>query len=239
MPRKMEFPAVAVLEMIQGYAGGKSMAALARERGCGKNTVRRLFRENGVVFDKSRSLSAIKKGRPSARKSYTVSDRVRVARRNARDRAHELRRGATLSPETRARISAALQGRHRRFTDEERKSREAIRQALKRFLHRSLKASGRKKCSRTEAALGYRVGDLMAHLGPRPADAHIDHIVPIAEFFRRGIFEPAVINALQNLRWLSADENRRKSATVPENADDIIRQCLTKTNGGYAAGIAA
>jgi hypothetical protein len=135
--------------------------------------------------------------------------------------------GRKHSPKTLARISAATKGKNVKYMPEEKKQRESIRQASKRFLRRVLKASGRRKEIPSEQYLGYTNAALVAHLGPKPSDdSHIDHYVPIAEFLRRGIKSPEVINALPNLRWLGGDANRRKSASVPADADSVIAICL-------------
>lgn len=39
----------------------------------------------------------------------------------------------------------------------------------------------------------------------------IDHKIPMAHFFNNGIFDPAVINALDNLQVLTPQENKSKS----------------------------
>jgi len=138
--------------------------------------------------------------------------------------------GRPFSEERKRNVSRSLIGRRKHpnsgmkplLSPEEKLARERCRQAMKRFLHRALKANGQKKHSKTEDHLGYNVTEFQAHLGPRPDGAHIDHLVPVAEFFRRGIYDPKVISALPNLRWLDADSNRRKSASVPENAEEII-----------------
>jgi hypothetical protein len=47
---------------------------------------------------------------------------------------------------------------------------------------------------------------------------HVDHIVPVAHYISQGVTDPLVINALSNLRPLSAAENLRKSWKVPSDS---------------------
>ena len=103
------------------------------------------------------------------------------------------------------------------------------RSLLKRLVRRILLASGKKKLIPSEQYVGYTKRELLNHLGgTRNKDMHVDHVVPVTEFFRRGIFDPAIINALPNLRLVSALINRAKSDTVPMDAEDIIRACIAE-----------
>lgn len=107
------------------------------------------------------------------------------------------------------------------LSQEEKLAREKCRSACKRMVRRILTMSRIKKDGRrSELLLGYSKIDLMKHLESqfKPGMSweiresfHIDHIKPVAQFFREGIFDPAQINALSNLQVLTADENRRKS----------------------------
>jgi hypothetical protein len=120
-----------------------------------------------------------------------------------------------------------------KLSDEEKIAREKARQTCKRMVNRVLFMSRTKKDGRrAEHILGYSKHDLRSHLESQFRDGmswlkresfHVDHIKPIAQFFREGIFDPAVINALENLRALTPQENRKKSDSF---SDKPKRQAL-------------
>lgn len=92
--------------------------------------------------------------------------------------------------------------------------------AARDMLKRVLKLIGKRKRTRTEAALGYTAIELRAHLEAQFGDGmswknwgdwHIDHIKPISVMVAEGITDPAVINALSNLRPLWSEENLTRS----------------------------
>ena len=69
--------------------------------------------------------------------------------------------------------------------------------------------------------LGYTAADLKRHIESRFTDGmnwdnrdqwHIDHIIPHSVMRRRGETDPAIIDALDNLQPMWADENRAKAA---------------------------
>lgn len=75
----------------------------------------------------------------------------------------------------------------------------------------------------TERALGYTSRELRAHIESQfqpgmswsaRGSFHIDHRTPVAEFFRRGVYDPVVINALSNLQPLTPAQNRKKADKV-------------------------
>ena len=112
-------------------------------------------------------------------------------------------------------------------------ARRLSRDACKRMLRRVLTMARVRKDLPTERMLGYSKLELRAHLEGqfRPGMSwssrdsfHIDHIIPIAHYFKLGIFDPAVINALSNLQVLTPAENRVKR-------DKLI------TDAGVQAGI--
>jgi len=91
---------------------------------------------------------------------------------------------------------------------------------MRNLLHRTLNAAGGEKAGRTAAILGYSPADLRAALEAQlpPGmswenrdDWHIDHIVPVSHFIARGITDPAIINALDNLRPVWAADNMAKA----------------------------
>jgi len=208
--RRVQFSDEQLRSLAKRYQDGASFQDFANELGCGKNTIRAALLAIGVQPDVRRSIGAKAKGRPSPRKgvTHTVESRAKmsVARRG--------RAGTRFGPhsaETLAKISAGTKGKNIKYTPEQWRHIESIRQSCKRFVRRVLSASGKRKTTPSQQLLGYTTAQLWARLGPRPEGAHLDHIVPMADFFRRGIFDPAVINALDNLQWLPGAENRRKS----------------------------
>ncbi|QDP59262.1 MAG: hypothetical protein Tp136SUR676911_1 [Prokaryotic dsDNA virus sp.] len=91
----------------------------------------------------------------------------------------------------------------------------------RRMLHRALGVSGQKKYKRTKDYLPYTSEELVAHLEGmfqggmswnNYGEWHIDHIKPVKAFIDEGVTDPAIINALENLRPLWADENFSKGA---------------------------
>lgn len=94
---------------------------------------------------------------------------------------------------------------------------------MREMLRRVRRLTGLKKARRTEDILGYGKEDLVKHLErlfepgmswSNHGDWHIDHIVPVSVMIKRGITDPKIINALENLQPLWASDNHRKSAKV-------------------------
>ena len=111
------------------------------------------------------------------------------------------------------------------LSPDERNARTKARDACKRMLRRILTMTRIRKDAKTEVLLGYTKNDLRAHIEAQFADGmgwdkrdsfHIDHIKPVAQFFREGIYDPSVINALANLQVLTPQENRAKSDSFNE-----------------------
>lgn len=226
MPAKIDFTDEAITQMRRTYESGVSFGDIAKQHACATNTIRSVLLAVGVAPDPRRSLSIKAMGRPSPRRGAKWTEETRA--KFIATRASMPHRGRTgpHSAETIAKISAATKGKNVRYTPEQRRHNEAVRQACKRFVRRVLSASGKRKVIPSEQYVGYSNAQLVAHLGPRPDGAHIDHYVPVAEFLRRGIAEPKVINALVNLRWLDGAENQRKSDRVPLDADAVVAACL-------------
>lgn len=84
------------------------------------------------------------------------------------------------------------------------------------------------------ASLGYTTAEFKAHIEQQfepwmtwtnHGEWHIDHIVPVLWFVERGITDPAVVNALANLRPIARAENLRKSWKVePRAAAALLAQ---------------
>ena len=225
MPVKILFTPDDLVAMRARYESGDSFRDISESIGCAKNTVRSALLEFGVIPDVSRSIRTKATGRPSARKGVQWTDET-MAKFMISRFGRLLAVGRTPKPR---------KPKKPRMSHEEKRRIESVRQTCKRFVRRVLKASGRQKSIPSAKYVGYTTAELFAHLGPRPSlDAQVDHYVPIVEFIRRGIACPSVINALVNLRWLTATENQRKGAKVPCDADDVVARCLASV---YSPGL--
>ena len=81
----------------------------------------------------------------------------------------------------------------------------------------ALKYTGEKKSAKTLELLGYDWRQLKRHIENHPnwlivkdSDWHLDHIIPVKAFIDHGIWDLKIINDLQNLQPLSAEENCSK-----------------------------
>jgi len=132
-----------------------------------------------------------------------------------------------------------------KLDDAERVARNLARSALKRMLRRVLTMARKRKDRSTEEMLGYSKEQLRSHLESQfrlgmswdnRKSFHIDHIVPVAHFFRIGITDPSVINALSNLQVLTPEENRLKSDSMEMSfAKSPRRQALIIDRDGTRA----
>lgn len=208
-------------------AAEQSGRAIAKLLGVSPSTVRAALQEAGITMDKkSHFLSVSRLGAPPAMKGQKrTAESIEKQKVSRRLNAKPVRAGYKHSDETRRRISAATKGKNVKYTDEERRRIQQLRSACKRFLRRVLRRTGAAKTGSTEIMLGFGRVELAAHLGPIPDGHEIDHIVPVAEFFRRGIVDPAVINALPNLQVLHGELNKRKSDTLPLGVEQLITGC--------------
>ncbi len=73
----------------------------------------------------------------------------------------------------------------------------------------------------TYDTLGYKPEELIKHIQLQFQEGmswdnygewHIDHIIPIIEFINNGLTDPKIINSLENLQPLWANDNLRKGA---------------------------
>ena len=90
-------------------------------------------------------------------------------------------------------------------------------------LRKVLERVGKEKDAKCAELLGYSPRELKEHIERQftkgmswdlmGSKIHIDHIVPVAEMIASGETDPAVINALTNLRPVLAYENLKKGAT--------------------------
>jgi len=95
-----------------------------------------------------------------------------------------------------------------------------IRKKFYRALNSTLKATGKKKATKSTELLGYGPKELKEHLAGHPdwhtlkeEKWHLDHIFPIKAFTDHGISDPRIINCLENLRPISACENYKKNCS--------------------------
>lgn len=105
--------------------------------------------------------------------------------------------------------------RTRRKTDPGFRMMESMRKMLARVMERRDTALP----GRTESIVGYTRNELVAHLESQFLEGmswsnygewHIDHVIPIDHFIKSGESDPAVINALENLQPLWAQDNLSK-----------------------------
>lgn len=94
------------------------------------------------------------------------------------------------------------------------------KKAVRAMLKRVLRNTNSEKLKSTDAAHGYSPEELKRHIESQFAPGmswenhgewHIDHIVPVSYFIENGEKDPSVINALENLQPMWADENMAKS----------------------------
>ena len=101
----------------------------------------------------------------------------------------------------------------------------SFRQRSYKILKAVLKVTGRTKNAKTAKLLGYDYKQLQEHIQNHPNWAkvknkvwHIDHIFPIKAFLDYGISDLKIINALDNLRPLTAKANLKKNAKYDKKA---------------------
>lgn len=92
------------------------------------------------------------------------------------------------------------------------------------MVRRAFLAARAMKTSPAFETLDYTAGEMRAHIERQftkgmswekmGKEIHIDHIIPVNVMIQNGITDPAVINALSNLRPMWAKENRAKSDKV-------------------------
>ncbi len=102
---------------------------------------------------------------------------------------------------------------------EEFETRYTFKQRSYKLLKMALKVTGRVKNKKTAKLLGYDYKQLQEHITShenwsnlKNEDWHIDHIFPIKAFLDYGISDLKLINALDNLQPLAANDNLCKNA---------------------------
>ncbi len=261
MPAKIEFSEEQTAFIVSLYQDhGLSCLDIAGRLGVAKNTIRdRLMRSGVPLSNKIAVITRKAIGRPSARKGATHTAEAR-AKMSAANKGNKRCAGRKYKPETIEKMRASMLARApyvrrvvvkkrdvilknrtvvvKQLSDEEKRKRENLRGVYKRLVRRVFNKSGKRKEIPSEKYLGYSQKELLAHLGERPAGHDLDHIVPVAEFFRMGITDPMIINALENLRWLESKQNRIKSDSVPSNSDEMIDAIVKRVGRAvYELGI--
>lgn len=236
-------------EMYRIYETGKSTRDLVRLFGVNYHNVRKLLIGFGTDMNKSRSLSNKLKGRPSkqmgvkrgqstiekmkaldrtgwkttAGRKYTDEQRQKMKDAFARNRDYRLeilKKAHRISLENKLKRAGV---KTRKELSEKQKIVNRQRGKYKALISRMIKATGKRKCVKSEEYVGYSQKEFVAHIekqfyGDMSWDKresfHVDHIIPVAHFIRNGITDPKIINALSNLRPLTPDENRKKSDKI-------------------------
>ena len=92
---------------------------------------------------------------------------------------------------------------------------------IRRSVGRVIELSKTDKKESTYDTLGYKPEELIKHIQLQFQEGmswdnygewHIDHIIPIIEFIKNGVTDPKIINSLENLQPLWANDNLRKGA---------------------------
>lgn len=250
-----------VKEAARLYESGMSTRDLAPLIGVSKSTAALYVKEAGIKTNAAERISAKMIGEPGRRKGkkHTEKSLKKMSeahsghRRNVGSKRTQEQR-ETMRQKALARWNehnkqkkiaraeeVAKRKQERLLPEQERQARQKARDACKRMLRRVLTMARVRKTLPTEELLGYTKDQLREHIekqfkeGMSWADRdsfHIDHIIPVAEFFRNGIYDPAKINALSNLQVLTPEENRAKS-------DKLINRIITITAQGVTAGVKA
>lgn len=237
MPKKLN-PPENFDEVVFRYKNNQKMSIrdVANELCVSNGTVKRWFAifnvEQKLVKD---ILSAKRNGLPSARKGVKLSTETKK-KISAACMGNQKTLGYKFSEASKEKMRMAAVrrcnntdsvlkmqlGRKKNYLSaEERLVRTKTRDACKRMLRRILTMARIRKDATTEAMLGYSKKELREHLEKQFTDGmswldrnsfHIDHIKPVAVFFKEGINDPKVINALSNLQVLTPQENRAKAS---------------------------
>lgn len=203
---------------------GLSLRDIAREIGRSTNFVRDRLIKRGVVFSKGVRISKKMVGKPSSRRGATLSRKHReVLRKIAMGNTYCV--GRTYTEKTLHKMRESQRRRHSTPDAMKKRAVSAItrikRQKFKNLLKSLLRKSGNKKSGRTSDVMGYTREELVRHISflflpgmswEDRTSFSIDHIVPVAEFIKRGIVEPKIVCSLVNLQPLKPKTNRSKSA---------------------------
>jgi hypothetical protein len=105
------------------------------------------------------------------------------------------------------------------------KLNEALRKRYYNAIRNTLNCTGKRKCKKSFELLGFNVQQLREHIQKHPQwealkdnKWTIDHIFPIKAFIDYKIYDPAIINCLENLQPMEARTNYGKGAKYDKNA---------------------
>lgn len=225
MPAKISFSDAQICEMQNLYLHTNfSTKDIGRHFEVSANTVNKCLRTAGIELSASKKISQKMTGKTSPRLGCKNSPETR-AKISANHRRLPTTLGKKYSPEERANVSKGLKQAYaikphpRSLNPEEVVARKMTRELCKRMVRRILTMARIRKNKSSEKILGYTKEQLREHISKQfkpgmswenRSSFHIDHIKPVAQFFREGIFDPAVINALENLQVLTPEENFKK-----------------------------
>lgn len=99
-----------------------------------------------------------------------------------------------------------------------------LRQNIHHLITNSFKRRSWSKNTKTHALLGCSFEEFHQHLGPKPEDAHIDHILPCS--CATDEIELLALQHYSNLQYLPAAENLSKSDTLPDNWEELKQDLL-------------
>lgn len=244
------------------YAQGLSSYDIQAQTGIGKSSAAVYVREAGLTLDASARISAKMTGRPGPRRGATHTPEARAkisaartgrATTTGQKRTEAQREKMTRAQQDLGRLRKVIKSQRAlfrrspmpRLPPHEKAARARARNASKNMLRRVLVMARVRKDASTELLLGYTKDQLKRHLESqfKPGMSwaaresfHIDHIRPVADFFRAGIFDPAQINALSNLQVLTPEQNRAKRDRL-DWPGKVINRILTITATAVRPGI--
>ena len=245
--KKVNFSGKCIAKMSEQYNSGSSFLDIAKNYGCAKNTIRKYLLLNGIETNRKRSISVKSKGRVSPRKGAILSAETRkkiseaskgntrcIGRKCSEASIQKMREAFYRNKDYRMSLlkkASLIANEKRRLPKEERLLHNKQRTKYKNCIRRFIRATGKKKCSKTEIMVGYSQTDFVRHIESQFKEGmswsdresfHVDHKIPVAEFFRRGITDPKIINALENLQPLFPQENRIKSDKLLTAFPDLL-----------------
>jgi hypothetical protein len=119
------------------------------------------------------------------------------------------------------------------------KSYKLAASLARRMIHNMKHRMGYKKTTKTEKILGYTFQDFKENIESKFEpwmnwDNHglgdnkwsIDHIIPVAALIRASVRDPAVINALWNLKPMQSKDNIKKSDSITQEAITLAKEKL-------------
>jgi hypothetical protein len=223
---------------VEMYLTGMSTRDIQAKVKIGRSSVLLYLKEAGIERDAGKRISAKMTGRPGNRRGVKMSDSTK-AKISAAAIGNKRCIGRVLSPDSieknrqsniiahpknppkqKPEFVGPRRPRGKWVHPDEKIALDHVRAAAKRMLRRVLTMARVRKNLPTENLLGYSKDELRRHLESQFRDGvswekrdsfHIDHITPVAYFFKKGIRDPAIINALSNLQVLTPQENFSKS----------------------------